>query len=615
MPVPRYAVSRDGDVPTADELEKSLGGAGRPSIPKAADRAAWAEVAGRPWLAERLPDLLQRAEAISERGPDLVKATDYLHCFRTGLRDAHRASASPRVGQLGLLLAAECLEGKGRFLDALLDLSWAMAEETSWVMPPHLQHGVDDVLPDITRPDIDLRAACVAAALAEMMYLLGEQIDAVSPNWRKRIQFELQRQAVGPYLERDFHWQDATFNWNAVCTSGIVTAALLADFGPPTQARVLAKALGSVAPFLSGFAADGGCSEGPGYWRYGMSHYSRMAYYVHRATGGEVDLLADPILPLVYAYPAETILHGEKVVNFADSTWTVDFRSGPVAWAAGRLDVPETRALACRPDGVGAYPSDPLDAYLTRDLLEFQAPEESIMPELQVVVARCGAAEGRELVLAVKGGHNGEHHNHNDVGNFIICWGGESLVCDLGKGEYVKESFGPKRYEFLTTRSLGHNVPLLNGVEQGTGAEFRAGDFQVGPTDDGVRVEMDLAAAYPTEAGVDLLRRTVTLHRGSHRHVELVDEVRFRDGAGTYELPLYTEGRFETAGENGLVARGESGALEISVAGPGPSVEVEEVEHGDVTLAKHFGPTLSRCRFRLETDTEGARLQFHISPR
>lgn len=609
--MPRYPVTRDGDVPTADQLRELLDGSGVEPLPKATDRAAWAEVASRPWLADRVPDVLERANDVAEDGPDLVKATDYLDFFRTGSRDAHRASASPRGGRLGLLLLAECLEGKGRFLDAMLDLSWAMAEETSWVMPPHLRHGVDDLLPDVTHPDIDLRAACVAGTLAETMHVLDAQMDEVSPNWRKRIQFELHRQVVGPYLERDFHWQDATFNWNAVCTSGVVTAALLGDFDADTRARVLAKALRSVGPFLSGFTGDGGCSEGPGYWRYGMSHYSRMAYQVHRASGGEVDLLADPVLPEVYAYPAKTVLVGQKVVNFADSPWTVNFRSGPVAWAAGKLDVAETRALACRADGAGTYPTDVLDAYLTPELLDFRPPRRSVMSELEVVIARAGD----QLVVAVKGGHNGEHHNHNDVGNFIVCLDGESLICDLGKGEYVKEFFGPRRYEFLTTRSLGHNVPVLNETEQGTGEEFGADDFHVEASEDTVRVEMDLARAYPEQANVARLRRTVTLERAGDQRVELLDEVSFRDGAGVYELPLYTEGRFETTGPGSAIARGDEAALSVAVDGDGVALDVEAVEHDDATLTKHFGPQLSRLRVRVEPNADGATVRIAFSPR
>lgn len=609
--MPLYPVTRDSDVPTADQLKEVLGGSAVNPLPKAADRAAWAEVASRPWLADRVSDVLERATDVAEKGPGLVKATDYLDFFRTGSRDAHRASASPRGGRLGLLLLAECLEGKGRFLDAMLDLSWAMAEETSWVMPPHLQHAVDDVLPDVAQPDIDLRTACVAAALAEMMHVLDAQMDQVGPNWRKRLQFELRRQVVGPYLERDFHWQDATHNWNAVCTSGVVTAALLGDFDLDTRARALAKGLRSVSPFLSGFTADGGCSEGPGYWCYGMSHYSRMAYHVHCATGGEVDLLADPVLPAVYGYPAKTVLDGQKVVNFADSPWTVNFRSGPVAWVAGKLEVPETRALACRADGAGTYPTDVLDAYLTPELLEFRPPRRSVMPELEVVVVRAGD----ELVLAVKGGHNREHHNHNDVGNFIICLHEESLVCDLGKGAYVKEFFGPKRYEFLTTRSLGHNVPVLNGTEQGTGEEFGADDFHVETSEEAVRVEMHLARAYPEEANVARLRRTVTLHLGGDPHVELVDKVSFRDGAGVYELPLYTEGRFEIVGPGTAIARGDEAALSVAVDGDGVALDVEEVEHDDAALEKHFGPTLSRLRVRVEPNADGATVRIAFSPR
>ena len=48
-------------------------------------------------------------------------------------------------------------------------------------------------------------------------------------------------------------------------------------------------------------------------------------------------------------------------------------------------------------------------------------------------------------MLAAKGGHNGEMHNQNDVGNLIVHAFGESLVADLGRGRYTRAYFGPAR--------------------------------------------------------------------------------------------------------------------------------------------------------------------------
>lgn len=45
------------------------------------------------------------------------------------------------------------------------------------------------------------------------------------------------------------------------------------------------------------------------------------------------------------------------------------------------------------------------------------------LPETRVMVACDAAGSSQGYYLAVKGGHNDESHNHNDVGHFIIYIG------------------------------------------------------------------------------------------------------------------------------------------------------------------------------------------------
>jgi len=611
-----HRITRDGPVPDLPAVTRALADADFRPVPPASDRDAWRDVARRPWIADLMPALLERARHIVDAGPGIARATDYLDFSRTGTRDAYQHGIQARPYALSLLVAVECLEGKGRLLDAVLDLSWALCEETSWMMPAHLHQWVPEGerLPDITSPGIDLRSAAAARALAQTAFLLAPQMDAVSPNWRRRIRHELERRIVRTYLDRECHWERARFNWNAVCTCGVTAAALLGGFDRDTRARVLHKALHSVAPFLSGFAADGGCSEGPGYWAYGVGHYAILAYYVDRATAGRIDLLADAVLPGVFAYPPKVMLDGSAVVNFADSPRVAGFRSGAVAWAAERLGVDAMVALAGPGRPRRGVRWDALDLYLFPEPRPFQPPTESVLPDLQLLVARGRARPEGQIILAVKGGHNAEHHNHNDVGNFIVQWCGRSLVADLGRGKYVKDFFSPRRYEFLATRSAGHNVPLVNGKEQRPGREFQARDFRIEREGDAIGVSMDIAAAYPPEAGVESLRRRVVLHRGRVEFVKLTDEVVFCAAGRRYELPLYTEGAFEPAESGVVIARAASGMLRIEYDPDVLSAQIERIDPEDDALEADFGPTLSRCTFTLRGDAAAATVTLLCRP-
>lgn len=146
-------------------------------------------------------------------------------------------------------------------------------------------------------------------------------------------------------------------------------------------------------------------------------------------------------------------------------------------------------------------------------------------------------ARTSRLTLAAKAGHNGEMHNHDDVGNFIVHVGDESLVADLGREVYSRSYFDPTtRYNHLLASSRGHSVPVPNGQMQGTGAEFRATDV-VAEADS---LAMQLRDAYPRQAELRSLHRGVPLHR-DRGEIELRDEVRFIGGlARPYHCPLVT---------------------------------------------------------------------------
>jgi hypothetical protein len=499
-------------------------------------------------------------------------------------------------------------------MDGLLDASWAIAEETSWIMPPHLNWGSGQHLPDVEHPIIDLRVAGLGKQMAEALYLLGGEMDEISPHWRTRINYELRRQVLEPYLNDSFNWETTHSNWNAVCTDGVVASALLGDFDTATRARVIEKAVRSVPYFLKGFTADGGCTEGPGYWVYGVRNYCSLAYYLHCATGGAIDLLADPLMRRVLDYPPAMVLSGRNVVAFADCPRQVGFRSGAIAWCAERLALPDMVALAATGAGRRPYVSTMLDICLLPEPRGFRPRQRTVLADLQVVTARGDGEPDEQLVLAVKGGHNAEIHNHNDVGAFIVHWRGVTPICDLGAGNYIKQLFDSGRYELFSTRSLGHNVPYVNGREQPAGAEFRASGFT--PLDEpgltGAR--MELAAAYPAEAGIASLQRTVALHAGEEQFVELRDQVEFSGEECAYELPLYTDGTFGQPQDGAIAVECEGRVMRVTYDPAVVEARVDAIEHGDVRWEREYGPTLSRCTLVLKGEPQRATVKVKFVP-
>ena len=72
--------------------------------------------------------------------------------------------------------------------------------------------------------------------------------------------------------------------------------------------------------------------------------------------------------------------------------------------------------------------------------------------------------------VATKGGYNNESHNHNDAGTFLLEY--DDFI-DAGVGTYTRQTFSSERYSIWTMQSNYHNLPMVNGVPQQFGSEFR----------------------------------------------------------------------------------------------------------------------------------------------
>jgi hypothetical protein len=249
------------------------------------------------------------------------------------------------------------------------------------------------------------------------------------------------------------------------------------------------------------------------------------------------------------------------------------------------------------------------------------------------MITRYEPSDPNTLVLAAKGGHNGEMHNQNDVGNLIVHWQGESLVADLGRGRYTGAYFGPERYEHLVNSSRGHSVPVVNGQLQQPGGEFasevlehrspegaKGGAPPPSPLPSAEEREsslgtdilvLELKGVYPPETDLASLRRTMTLDREPpHGSVSLEDVIRFASGPGTFESVLTTFAEVEVS-DGVVLIRGERGALAVHYDPSVVSARLERIP--DVDLAE--GPTdVTRIVFALAAPAREATVRLRLQP-
>ncbi len=575
------------------------------------DRAAWQELAARP-DAHRV---VQQAERLAARPLPEQPDELYLDFSRTGNRTRWQRVASRRRGRVAALVKAECLENQGRFLPALQETVRALCSERTWVMPAH-DRGLHNFRGETT--DIDLASSALAWELATARALLG---DRLSPEVRKLIEQNVHRRVLGPFVEmvsgkrKENWWLGCTNNWNAVCLAGLTGAALALVPSRQERARFVVAAEQYSRNYLNGFTPDGYCSEGVGYWNYGFGHYVLLAEAIYQATGGEVDLMARRGVREPALYGARIEIADGICPAFADCA----VGTGPsprILWYVGGklgLDVG-----GGRPQGLsagGALPEALMYAFPNSASVGRAGGEPPLRTQLRTWFPDAGVFIGRpqsgsacRLAVALKGGHNAEHHNHNDVGSYVVVVGEQAVLVDPGAEVYTARTFGSRRYESKVLNSYGHPVPVVDGALQRTGRDARAeADIRFSAERD--VVALDLAPAYQVE-GLRKLERTLTYCREGRGSLTVTDEVTF-DRPAVFATALVTFGRWEKVDETTILVYDTEEAVRVTVDTDGLPFSVRPERIEEDVRADH--PPL-RLGIELARPVREAAIRLRIAP-
>ena len=564
-------------------------------FPRRQDRESWLK------LSEESREAIVRWGGEALGGYPMLTATQFLAFCRSGSRlDYEKPYFARRNLLIGAVLA-ECVLDDGAHLDAVIDGLWCICEETTWVLSAHNGSDHPGALPmnarplaDEENPYVDLFAAQTAATLAYTLYFLEDKLDAVSPLIARRVRAHIEKRIFRPFMTHDDFWwmgfiRKDMCNWTPWIISNVFDACLLLERDALRQSELLSRGLCMLDSYLAVMPRDGGCDEGAAYFNMAGASLLDCLECVYAASGGRVSFYHEPLIRNIGAFPLRAHVHESYFLNFADCDakpnldgariWRYGVRTenGPLAslgaWLHGR-----------RKMGHGFTP--PSDTpQMNRILFALfdpipggEAPAHEpfcALPDLQVFSWR---KDG--LFAAIKGVHNAENHNHNDVGSFIVYADGEPQIVDMGNKIYTALTFGPLRYTIDNTRAMNHNVPLIGGMEQCFGRQHAAHSVQA----DERGAKMDIAAAYPQEAGVRTLQRELTLCEGG---LTLCDSVSLEREAGvTWVLML----RHEPALSEGCV---KTGALTIRYDAA-LSAQAQEMPVTDERMAKNFPGSLWR---------------------
>lgn len=559
-------------------------------------------------------DVIARGEEAMARPWPLLTASAYLEYRRNGNRTRFEAGYFGRRRMLNALAVAELAEGKGRFVDAIVDGIVLICEESGWQLPAHnsyIRNGPRLALPDSGRPVIDLFAAETGAQLAVLAQCLSGALETISPEIVRRIDCELETRIFAPYRTEHFWWMgngnEPMNNWTAWCTQNV----LLATFCRPTdqvmRRFVVEKAAGSLDAFLKDYGADGACEEGPLYYRHaGLCLFGALSVLSTVAPEAFAQLQRAPKLRNIAEYIGHVHVDGPYYLNFGDGSAFLtpcggreflfgyavgsDLLSGYAAADCARretVDNPEEINLWYRL----------LDVETHADRLSHTTPEavpaDHFYPSIGLTIVRDG-----RYTLGVKAGNNGDSHNHNDVGSFTLYKDGRPFLIDLGVESYTAKTFSPQRYEIWTMQSAWHNLPTFEGVMQKAGEAFAARNVSVLLGEREALVDMELAGAYPPEARLETYRRIIRLIKGEG--VEVVDTYA---GERAGEVSLLFAERPELS--DGTISLPTLGSIALSGAG---ALRLEEVAITDETLRRAWPDRI----FRVLVPITGQQLQMNI---
>ncbi|MEO6874643.1 MAG: heparinase II/III family protein [Opitutaceae bacterium] len=552
--------------------------------PPVTDRAAWSRWQDDPFGRQILATARELAAVPY---PDYSDAA-YLDCLKLeDVTQINQVIPTVRKRQVAFLLA-EAIYDQGEFLGVIAADTKQLASLRTWIHPGN---DLKKLNYDLKTIEPDLVVVHFAENLALTDFILSPRLPA---DLRALIRSEVNRRVLAPTRARlesghDINWWIAVkHNWNAVCLSCLAHTAGALLPSAADRAWWMAFSESLVKNFRDGFADDGVCTEGTGYWTYGFMHYISLSELLRFATGNAVDLLDEPKMRRVARFPDRVELQGGVFPTFADCA--LDAR--PLGWARlwldnrlGTVEQKTVPAVAGTDPFAGMIlqfaPEPLLWMFRTHDPRKPQAPAHS--PELRtwfensaLLVCRPGPATSRRLSATLLGGHNGVNHNHNDLGSFTVVLDGRTLVIDPGAEVYSFRTFSDQRYESQLLNSYGHPVPRVAGRLQEAGSEWRARVVAKEFTTDTDRMVLDLRTAYDVPALKKLEREFIFDRRGAGS-VTVIDRVEFSTPAA-FESALITLGQATIEGASVRLTDGAAALVaEVSVEGASLEISTDQI--------------------------------------
>lgn len=587
---------------TKEQLKEALvmNGAWVP-YPAYSDREGWNSLLNE----EDRQTLINAGEKMLDYKWQVIRATDYLEYERSGERNIMQNPYEANRKAINVLMMAELAEGKGRFIDQLINGVFFSCEMTSWVLSAHLpRQSTKRSMPDWREQIIDLGSGNYGSMLSWVYYFFHDTFDKADPVISLRLRHELQERILDPFMENDREWWMAFYwkpgeiinNWNPWCNSNVLQCYLLLEENRDKLTDAVWRTMQSVDKFINFVKSDGACEEGTSYWGHAAGKMYDYLQILSDGTNGKVSLFKNPMIRRMGEYISRSYVGDGWVVNFADAS-AKGGGDAPLIYRYGRAVGSEEMMQFAAYLLKGKRPTIPLgnDAFRTLQCVLLNKELEQTRPAHNVPACTwypetefCYLTNNSGWFLATKGGFNNESHNHNDAGTFSLYINNTPILIDAGVGTYTRQTFSSERYSIWTMQSNYHNLPMINGVPQRFGQEYKA--TNVVCKEKQRYFSADISTAYPEEAAVNSWIRSYKLE---NKRLVITDKFSMKETKGANQVNFLVWGDIDIskAGKVSIKVGDEHATLEYPT---NFKATLETIELPDTRLSNVWGKQIYR---------------------
>lgn len=484
---------------------------------------------------DKLSRVIKQADMDLEKDIPHLTLSQYRAYHINGSTSAYGAPYRERMNMAMRLCFAELYTGEGKYVDKLADVIWAMLDESTWMLPEHTVHMPEEATARMKVPRVvgekyahglELGSAYRTALIAIIYHFLSDEIDKISPFIGERIVYTLKKRTIEPFCNYYFWWEgmggNKVNNWCPWIVSNVLITTALIEDDMSVRETVVQRSMTFLDNFINCYKPDGGCEEGPTYWNAAAACLFDALELLEYISGGMINIYSEPLIKAMGEYIARMNIKDVYFVNFADSHARASQDGNMLCRFGEKCGSEILRSFSYT---MLAYEDAPLDVAVpyrtvrcytspTVDVSgkKLTAATDTYFPDLKVMLLRDSENPTEGMFLAMKGGHNDESHNHNDVGSFVVYKNGRPVLIDAGVGEYTKQTFSPDRYKIWSMQSLYHNLPSFDGIGQHNGSVYRSKNEVYDK--DKRSLSLDLSEAYNTDCGVLSYRRSGSLNDG-----------------------------------------------------------------------------------------------------